>query len=100
MFIYSFLITARTDICEVVCLIIVMKNALNFCYFRWCNRRTNARILGGNTAYETNWVSPEHIEFIGLLYSDNSHVPCGGVCKEWGFTSLPQGKKGAGNATG
>ena len=63
---------------------------------RWRHRRTNSRIPRGNTAHETNRVSPEHIEFIGLLYYDKSHVPCSGVCKERGFTSLPQEKKRAG----
>ena len=73
-----------------------MTSEFCFCSTRWSNRRTNATIPRGNTAHETNRVSPEHIEFIGLLYYDKSHVPCSGVCKEWGFTSLPQKKKRAG----
>ena len=73
-----------------------MKNALCFGSIRWCHRRTTARFSRGNTAHETNRVSPEHIEFIGLLYYDKSQVPCFGVCKEWGFTSLPQKKKKTG----
>ena len=72
------------------------KNTFCFGSIRWCHGRTNARIPRGNTAHETNRVSPEHIEFIGLLYYDKSHVPCSGVCKEWGFTQLPQDKKRAG----
>ena len=86
MFSFLALIEARPCICEVLCLKLVMTNAFNFCSPRWCHRRTNARIPRGNTAYETNWVSPEHIEFIGLLYYDKSHVSCSRVCKEWGFT--------------
>ena len=73
-----------------------MKNAFSFCSTRWCHRRTNAGIPRGNTAHETNRVSPEHIELIGLLYYDNSHVSCGGACKKWGFTPLPQEAKTAG----
>ena len=80
VFKFSVLIEACPCTCEVSC----------FCLTRWCHRRTNARIPRGNTAHETNRVSPEHIEFIGLLYYDNSHVPCSGVCQEWGFTSIPQ----------
>ena len=67
-----------------------------FCSTRWRHRRTTARLPRGNTAHETNRVSPEHIELIGLLYYDKSHVPCSGVCKEWGFTSIPQEKKRTG----
>jgi len=73
-----------------------MKNALYFGSIRWCHRRTTARLPTGNTAHETNRLSPEHIELIGLLYYDKSHVPCSGVCKEWGFTSIPQEKKRTG----
>ena len=76
---------------------LVVKNAFYFCRTRWCHRRANARIPRGNTAHETNRVSPEHIELIGLLYYDKSHVPCSGVCKEWGLTSLPPKKKRAGD---
>ena len=72
------------------------ENCLTFCASRWRHRRTNARFPRGNTAHETNRVSPKHIELIGLLYYDKSHVPCSGVCKEWGFTSLPQENKTAG----
>jgi len=93
----SFIIEARPCISEVLCLNLVVKNAFCFCSTRWCRRRTNARFPRGNTAHETNRVSPEHIEFIGLLYYDKSHVPCTGVCKEWGFTSLPQEKKRSGD---
>ena len=81
-----FLIKTRLCICEVLCLSLVEKNAFCFCSSRWCHGRTNARFPGGNTAHETNWVSPKHIELSGLLYYDKSHVPCCGVCKEWGFT--------------
>ena len=66
---------------------------------RWRRRRTNARIPRGDTAHEADRVSPEHTEPIGLLHYDKSHVPCGGVCKERGFTSLPQEKKRAGDVT-
>jgi len=75
-----------------------MKKALFFGSIRWCHRRTTARFSRGNTAHETNRVSPEHIEFIGLLYYDKSQVPCSGVCKKRGFTSIPQEKKRAGKA--
>ena len=68
-----------------------------FCSTRWSHRGTNARIPTGNTAYETNRVSLEHIEFIGLLHYGKSHVPCSGVCKEWGFTPVPPGKERAGD---
>ena len=70
-----------------------MTSAFCFCPTRWRHKRTSARFPKGNTAHETNRVSPEHIEFIGLLYFDKSHVPCSGVCKEWEFTSLSEGKK-------
>ena len=87
LFNFSVLIETRPCICEVI----------GLCSTRWCHRRTDARIPRGNITYETNRVSPEHIELIGLLYFDKSHVPCCGICKEWGFTSLPQGKKRAGD---
>ena len=74
----------------------VGKTAFCFGFIRWCHGRTNARIPRGNTAHETNRISREHIELIGLLYYDKSHVSCGGVCKEWGFTPLPQEAKTTG----
>ena len=91
-------ITANLCICAVIGLKLVMYSAFWFCSTRWRHRRTNGGIPRGNTAHETNWVSPEHIELIGLLYYDKSHVSCGRVCKEWGFTSVPQEAKTAGKA--
>jgi len=75
---------------------LVTKSDVCFRPIRRRFRRTNTRISRGNTAHETNRVSPRHIESIGLLYFDKSHVPCGGVRKEWGFTSIPQEKKRGG----
>ena len=73
-----------------------MTSAFCFLSTRWCHKRTNGRFRRENTAHETYRLSPEHIEFIGLLYCDKPHVPSSWVCKERGFTQLPQKKKRAG----
>ena len=73
-----------------------MTSGFFLCSSRWRRKRTSARISRGNTAHEANRVSPEHSEFIGLLYYEKSHVPCSGVCKERGLTQLPEEKERTG----